>query len=90
MTTKGLAAAAGPVSLSVLSRSARAQNHWEIAETITQTARDNSPGSGQKQECLSAEFLLATKTKPLVEDYVQLQIKRENKTQTWHNLIWQK
>lgn len=86
---KGLGCSCSSVS-QCLSRSARAQNSWQIVQTITQTARNNSTGSGQKQKCLSAEFLLATKTKPLVEDYVQLQIKRENKIHTWHNLIWQK
>lgn len=66
------------------------QSNWEIVQTVTQVVSNNPPGSGQKQKCLSTEFLLAAKTKPLVEDHIQLQNKKENKTQTWNNLIWEK
>lgn len=66
------------------------QSNSEIVQTVTEAVSNNSPGNGQKQKCLSTEFLLATKTKPLVGDHIQLQNKKENKTQTWNNLIWEK
>lgn len=36
------------------------------------------------------EYRIPTCYKPLVEDHIQLQIRKENKTQTWNNLIWYK